>query len=102
MKKDKLKLKPLLKGTKFATFDSGNKQDFFIEKSIALLIVNGKSFDELFGFLPLIENKKDNKEIKTKAINVILDFISLNPDYAEILKQNDKALEFLNNLGYNF
>jgi hypothetical protein len=99
MKNEKFKPKQLLIGTKFGTFDSGNKQDFFIEKSIALLIVNGKPFEELLGFLPLIENKKDREEMKIKAINIILDFIILNPEYGEILKDNDKVVKFLNNLG---
>jgi hypothetical protein len=50
----------------------------------------------------LIENIKDKEEIKIKTTNIIIDFISLNPEYADALKRNDKAIEFLKSLGLEF
>lgn len=96
------KCKELLKGTKFSTLKSENKDDFIAEVNIALLILNGHSFDNLFGFLALIEKKKDQEEMKIKTTNLILDFIKLNPEYADILKQNTEAKEFLKNIGLDY
>lgn len=95
-------LNQLLKGTKFSTLESENKDAFIAEMSIALLIINGQSFEKLFDFLPLIKKKKDREEMTTKTTNLILDFIQLNPEYAEVLKQNNEAHVFLKNFGLDF
>ncbi len=60
------------------------------------------SLNELIKPTGLIENKKDNGEMKTKITNTVLDFINLNPEYAEILERNNKTHEFLNFLGFRF
>lgn len=33
-----------------------------------------------------------------ETTNIVLDFINLNPEFAEILEQNNRAHKFLNNL----
>lgn len=102
MKNNKSTLKTLPKNTKFAKFNSENEDDVLLEFLIANLINNGTSFNELMKPTELIENKKDKKEMKTKITNIVLDFINLNPEYANLLNQNDEASEFLNSLGLVF
>lgn len=96
MKNNKSRLKKLPKNTKFAKFDSENEDVVLLEFLIANLIHNGTSFNELMKPTDLIENKKDREEMKTKITNIILDFIDINPQYINILKQNDDVSEFLN------
>lgn len=102
MKNNILKPKRLPKHIKFATFNSNNEDEILLEILIANLIRNGTSFNGLLKATDNIEKKKDREEMKTKITNITLDFINLNPEYAVILKQNNKAQEFLNILGLDF
>lgn len=99
MNTNKPKLKTLPKSTKFATVNSDNEDDFLLEALIALLILNGTPFKKLFPPSELFTNKKEEAEFNNRATNIILDFVNLNPKYAEMLKQNDKTHKFLNSLG---
>lgn len=73
-----------------------------MEILIANLIHNGASFKMLMKPVELVESKKDKEELTTIITNITLDFISLNPTYADLLKQNDRAYKLLNNLGSVF
>ena len=99
MKNDKLNKNILPKGTKFLKPNSENEEDVLLEFLIAQLIHEGESLKALTMPLELMENKKDKENMRTKIINITLDFITRNHRSAEVLKQNDRAHKFLNNLG---
>ena len=99
MKNNKTELKELPKDIKFATHNSNNEDSIILEFFIANLIYNGASLNQLLEPAEDIENKKDKEQMITETTNLILDFIKLNPEFAEILEQNNKAIEFLNSLG---
>lgn len=92
MENNKTELKELPKNIKFATYDKENEKDILLEFLIANLIHKGASFELLLSPIELIENKK---EMRTKITNITLHFISQNPKSAEVLKQNDRAHQFL-------
>ena len=79
-----------------------NEEDTTLEYLITHLIHQGVTFNELIKPTELIENKKDEIEMKTKITNIVLDFINLNPEYVYLLNQNDNAYEFLKSLGLDF
>ncbi|WP_366185357.1 hypothetical protein [Flavobacterium ovatum] len=98
MKNNKANFKELPYNVKFATTNSNNEKDFITEVLIANLINNGISFNTFLEYADSIENKKIREESIENTTNIILDFISLNPEFAEILERNNKAHEFLNSL----
>ena len=102
MKNYKTDFKELPKDIKFATHHSNNEDFIIIEFFIANLIYNGASFNQLLEPADDIENKKDKEQMITETTNIILDFIKLNPEFAEILERNNKVHEFLNSLGLYF
>jgi hypothetical protein len=102
MKNSKTEFKELPKNIKFATINSKKEDDIILEFYIAILIYNGTSFNQLLEPADDIENKKDKEQMITETTNIILDFIKLNPEFAEILERNNKANEFLNSLGLDF
>ncbi|MFV5686636.1 hypothetical protein ACM55I_14460 [Flavobacterium sp. GB2R13] len=102
MKNNKSKTNTLPKGTKFLKFNSENEADIRLEFLIANLIHEGASFNALTKPIDLMENKKDKEVMRTKITNITLDFINRNPKSAEVLRQNNKAHEFLNSLGLDF
>lgn len=102
MKNNKPELKELPKGVKFATHDSNNIDFIILEYYIAILIYNGTSFEQLLESADDIENKQDKEQMITETTNIVLDFIKLNSEFAEILDRNNKAHEFLNSLGLDF
>lgn len=85
----------LPRSTKFLKSNTPNDEDILLEFLIANLIHEGASFELLLSPIELIENKKEKKEMRTKITNIALDFISHNPKSAEVLKQNDRAHQFL-------
>jgi hypothetical protein len=95
MKKNKKEFKELPKNIKFATHNSNNEDFIMIEYFIANLIYNGASFKKLLEPADDIENKKDKEQMIRETTNIILDFINLNPEFANILEQNNKAYELL-------
>lgn len=95
MKNNKPELKELPKGVKFATHDSNNIDFIILEYYIAILIYNGTSFEQLLESADDIENKQDKEQITTETTNIVLDFITLNLEFAEILAQNNKIHKFL-------
>ena len=99
MKNSNTEFKELPKNVKFATINSKKEDDIILEFYIAILIYNGTSFKQLLEPADEIENKKDKKQMTTETTNLILDFIKLNPEFAEILEQNNKVYEFLNSIG---
>ena len=102
MKNNNLKFKELPKDIKFSTHNSNNEDFIILEFFIANLIYNGASFNQLLEPAENIENKKDKEQMITETTNIVLDFIKLNPEFAEILERNNKAHEFLNSLGLDF
>lgn len=99
MKNNKPNFKELPKDIKFATHNSNNEDFIILEFFIANLIHNGASFYQLLEPAEDIENKNDKEQLITETTNIILNFIKLNPEFAEILERNNKAHKFLNNLG---
>lgn len=93
--------KELPKDLKFSTFESGNEDDILLELLMVNLIHNGSSFESLIKGIEILDNEKDKREMKEKITNIILDFITLNPKYADILKQNYAASQFLKSIGLN-
>jgi len=85
------KFKELPISTKFATHDSNNIDFILLELFIANLIYNGTSFNQLLEPAQDIENKRDKEQMITETTNIILEFIKLNPEFAEILEQNNKT-----------
>lgn len=98
MKNNKTEFKELPKRVKFTTINSTNEDYIILEFLIANLIHNGASINQLLQPAEDIVNKKDKQQMITETTNIILDFINLNPEFAEILEQNNKAHEFLNNI----
>lgn len=94
MKNNKPEFKKLPKHIKFATHNSNNEDFIILEFFIANLIYNGASFYQLLEPAKDIENKKDKEQMITETTNVILDFIKLNPEFAEILERNNIVNEF--------
>lgn len=90
-----IKLKELPKDIKFATFNSDNEDIILGEYIIATLIYNGFSLDQLLEPANEIEDLKEREDVKMIVTNIVLDFINLNPEFAEILEQNDRANEFI-------
>jgi hypothetical protein len=98
---NKSNYKQLPKNLKFATFNSNNEDHIILELFIANLIYNGSSFNQLLKPTDGIKNKREKEQMIIDIINIILDFINLNPEFAEILERNNKVHEFLNFLGLN-
>lgn len=90
------KLKKIPKDTKFATFNSDNEDIFLGEYLIATLIYNGASFNELLEPVNEIENKRERDDVKNIITNIVVEFIQINPEFAEILDQNNTAHDFSN------
>lgn len=101
MKNKKREFKELPRDIKFATHNSKNEDYIIIEYFIAILIYNGSAFKQLLEPADDIKNKRDKEQMISETTNIILDFIKLNPEFAKILEQNNKAYELLNNLGLN-
>lgn len=99
MKTNNTTLKELPKNITFATHNLNNEDFIILEFFIANLIYNGASFNQLLEPAEDIENKKDKEQMITETTNLILDFIKLNPKFAEVLEHNNRANKFLNNLG---
>ncbi|QZK91572.1 hypothetical protein K5V07_14105 [Flavobacterium sp. CHNK8] len=94
MNNNNTELKELPNNTKFTRFNSDNEDIILGEYLIALLINNGASFNELLESANEIEDKKERILVKKIMTDIIQNFINLNPEFAEILQQNDKAQTF--------
>ncbi|OXA98962.1 hypothetical protein B0A75_12915 [Flavobacterium oncorhynchi] len=101
MTQNNIKLKELPRDTKFATLNSDNEDIILGEYLIATLIHNGTSFNQLLESANEIENKRERDDVKNIIINIVLDFINLNPKYIYLINDNDGASEFLNSIGLN-
>jgi hypothetical protein len=102
MKNNKSNLKKLPKGIKFATINSSDSEDIVLEKIIATLIYNGYSKDQIYKSYSNPENEIDSQFIGVIVQETLNNFIELNPEFATVLEQNDKAHEFLNSLDADF
>jgi hypothetical protein len=102
MKNNKPEFKELPENVKFATHNSNNIDFIILEYYIAILIYNGNSFQQLLEPADDIEDKKDKEQMIAETTNIVLDFINLNPEFAKILDQNNKAPNFLDNLSFKF
>lgn len=51
---------------------------------------NGASFDELIEHYKLMVEEKDKEQREIEITNLILEFIKLNPDFADKLKINNR------------
>ena len=102
MKTNNTTLKELPKNIKFATHNTNNIDFIILEFFIANLIYNGTSFKQLLEPADHIENKKVKEQMITETTNIILDFIKLNPEFANILEKNNKVYEFLSSLELDF
>lgn len=87
------KLNELPLNTKFATFNSNNEDIILAEYLLAILIYNEQSLSEILEAIDEIEDKKERENIKQIITNLVLNFINLNPEFAEILEQNHKLYE---------
>jgi hypothetical protein len=85
MNNHKSNFKELPKNIKFATFNSNNEDHIILELFIVNLIHNGSSFNQFLKPAEDIKNKKDKEQMIVVTTDIILDFITLNPEYAEIL-----------------
>lgn len=94
MKTNNPQFKELPENTKFATQNSNNIDFIILEYYVAILIYNGSSFEQLLEPANDIEDKNNKKQMITETINIVLDFIKLNPEFAEILEQNNKTHKF--------
>lgn len=86
----KPKLKELPKDIKFASFDSTNQDIILGEYLIATLLYNGKSLNQILESANEINNKKEKEDVKKLITNITMNLINLNPQFYEILKQNDR------------
>lgn len=77
--------KKLPSNIKFATFNSNNEDDILLEILIANLIHNGYSIDELLKATDGVDNENDKIEMIEKTLNIILNFVQLNPKYIYVL-----------------
>lgn len=94
-------LKDLPKHIKLATFNCDDEEIFLCEYTIATLIYNGATFNQLLEIANDIEDKKERDLIKQITIDMVLGFINLNPEYVYLLNDSDGASQFLNDLGMN-
>ncbi len=91
MKNNKPDFKELPEKVKFATHDSNNIDFIILEYYVAILIYNGYSFKQLLEPADDIENKEDKEQMITETTKIVLDFINLNPEFTEVLEQNNKV-----------
>lgn len=96
MNSNNTKLKELPKDTKFATFNSSDEDIILGEYLLAILIYNGQSLSEILEKANEIEDKKERKNVKQIIKEIVFNFININPVFAEILKQNNKKIDFYN------
>ena len=96
MNSNNTELKELPKDTKFATFNSGNEDIILGEYLLAILIYNGQSLSEILEKTDEIEDKKEREDVKQIITNIVSNFINLNPEFVEILDQNNTAYNFSN------
>ncbi|MHC0439260.1 hypothetical protein [Flavobacterium sp. 3-210] len=95
-------IKDLPKHIKLATYDSNDEELFLCEYTLATLIYNGATFNQLFEVANEIEDKKERELIREIIIDMVLVFINLNPEYAYIINNHKNVIEFLNNLSLKF
>jgi hypothetical protein len=74
------------------------KMFLYGEFLIATLIYNGASFNQLLQFANENPNINERQDLKKFIISLVLDFINLNPEYAYLINDKDRASEFLNSL----
>lgn len=92
-------IKDLPKNIKLATFNSDDEDIFLCEYTLATLIYNGATFNQLLNLANEIEDIKEREDAKTIVINMVLDFINLNPKYVYLVNDSDGASEFLSYIG---
>jgi hypothetical protein len=98
---NKTVIKDLPKNIKLSTINSDDEDIFLCEYTLATLIYNGATFNQLLEFVNEIEDKIEREQIKQITISMVLNIINFNPEFAHILKREDNR-KFSNFLDIDF
>lgn len=80
MKNKNLPLTQLPTNIKFASFNSTNEDIILGEYIIATLLYNKTSINQILESANEIQDKEERENVKKILLNIITDFINLNPD----------------------
>lgn len=97
MNKNTKNFKQLPRGIKFATINSHDEEDIILEETIATLIYNGYSSNEIYKSIFDTENREASRFIGHIAEDIMINFIKLNPEFDAILEKNNRIYNFSNN-----
>jgi MinD-like ATPase involved in chromosome partitioning or flagellar assembly len=89
-------IKDLPKDIKLTTANRDNEEIFICEYTLATLIYNRATLNQLLEIVNEIEDKKEKQLTKETTINMVLEFINLNPEYVYLVNDSDAASAFLN------
>ena len=71
------------------TFNPNNEDIILGEYLLAILIYDGQSLNKILDKTDEIEDKKEREDVKLIIINLVLDFINLNPQNVYLLNDKD-------------
>ena len=85
-----------------ATFDCDDEEIFLCEYTLATLIYNGATFNQLLELVDDIKKTEEKKVIKKIIIDMVLEFINLNPHYIYLIKDSVGASVFWSSMDIDF